>query len=72
MMNNVGGPAILLVVLYVAWPLFIIWASIAAVSALKRIAEATERLADGKAPQGSSRGAARDKSDDPAYKYIPK
>lgn len=71
MINNIGGAGIILVILYVAWPLFIIWASIAAVNALKRIADATERMANDKQPTEKSQSVVRDKSD-PAYKYIPK
>lgn len=71
MLNEIGGPVFILAALYVAWPLFIIWASIAAVNALKRIADAAERMANDKLPQDNARSTVRDKSD-PAYKYIRK
>ena len=66
-----SGPAALLTLMTVLAPLvFVLWAVFAAVGALKRIAKALETLSEGQL-QVSQKTRLK-KSDDPAYKYIPK
>ncbi|NDV52911.1 hypothetical protein [Salipiger sp. PrR003] len=62
---------VILLIVYLAPLVFVIWAILSVVAALKRIATALEAqaLGDGNA---SASPAARAKSNDPAYKYIPK
>lgn len=68
MINETG--LFLLLVIYVLPLVFIVWAIVAVVNALKRIAVALERAFPEEGKISGQRAST--KSEDPAYKYLPK
>lgn len=71
MLNN--ADLILVLMVYVAPVIFVVWGVVAHVKAQRKIATALELLAIRFGSEDTASGPKlRSKSEDPAYKYIPK